>query len=208
MIVILCKKKTPFKWPNYNFIFIAFLLSVEICFFLSSIQFSNVQGRRENNEDRAAIETVDMVEGAGAGGEVDIWAVMDGHGGQFCADYSIKHFIPSLKKSIQKLKLLTCSLNNSEKLTLYEKHYTTAPKCVRKYLQISESDYDTLKCQSELKRDSSKDESDTNDLSTEKSDTADPEVKKTPSLMSRCQLVMSSRHGEIFWKKSRIKQEV
>ena len=168
-----------------------------------------MQGRRENNEDRAAIETVDMVEGAGAGGEtVDIWAVMDGHGGQFCADYSIKHFIPSLKKSIQKLKLLTCSLNNSEKLTLYEKHYTTAPKCVRKYLQISESDYDTLKCQSELKRDSSKDESDTNDLSAEKSDTADPEVKKNPSLMSRCQLVMSSRHGEIFWKKSRIKQEV
>ena len=167
-----------------------------------------MQGRRENNEDRAAIETVDMVEGAGAGGEVDIWAVMDGHGGQFCADYSIKHFIPSLKKSIQKLKLLTCSLNNSEKLTLYEKHYTTAPNCVRKYLQISESDYDTFKCQSELKRDSSKDESDTNDLSAEKSDTADPEVKKTPSLMSRCQLVMSSRHGEIFWKKSRNKQEV
>ena len=41
-----------------------------------------LQGRRENNEDRAAIETVSMVEGANTGGEVDIWAVMDGHGGQ------------------------------------------------------------------------------------------------------------------------------
>ena len=41
-----------------------------------------LQGRRENNEDRAAIETVSMVEGAHTGTEVDIWAVMDGHGGQ------------------------------------------------------------------------------------------------------------------------------
>ena len=41
-----------------------------------------LQGRRENNEDRAVIETVSMVEGADTGAEVDIWAVMDGHGGQ------------------------------------------------------------------------------------------------------------------------------
>ena len=41
-----------------------------------------LQGRRENNEDRAAIETVSMVEGADTGAEVNIWAVMDGHGGQ------------------------------------------------------------------------------------------------------------------------------
>ena len=40
-----------------------------------------MQGKRENNEDRAVIETVEMVEGAGSGDTVDIWAVMDGHGG-------------------------------------------------------------------------------------------------------------------------------
>lgn len=41
----------------------------------------SMQGKRENNEDRAVIETVEMVEGAGSGDTVDIWAVMDGHGG-------------------------------------------------------------------------------------------------------------------------------
>lgn len=113
---------------------------------------------------------------------------------QFCADYSIKHFIPSLKKSIQMLKLLTSSLNSSEKLALYEKHFNSAPDCVLKYLQIS--DHNTSKSQtplSDLKRDSSKDESDTNERSAEKSDTTDVEVTKTPSMMSRCQIVMSSR---------------
>ena len=110
---------------------------------------------------------------------------------QFCADYSIQHFIPSLKISIQKLKLLTSSLKSSEKLVLYEKHFNSAPDCVLKYLQIS--DPNTSKSQtsaSDLKRDSSKDESDTNDRSAE---TTDVEVTKTPSMMSRCQIVMSSR---------------
>ena len=65
---------------------------------------------------------------------------------------------------------------------------------MRKYLQIP--DYNTSKSQtsqSDLKRDSSKDESDTNDRSAEKSDSTDAELTKTPSLMSRCQIVMSSR---------------
>lgn len=109
----------------------------------------------------------------------------------------MKHFIPSLKSSIQKLKLLTSSLSNEDKLSLYEKHFSTAPKCVRKYLQISDSDYDNIKGknnQSDLKRDSSKDESDGNDLSEEKSENKDQqEETKTPSLISRCQVVMSSR---------------
>ena len=115
---------------------------------------------------------------------------------QFCADYSIKHFIPSLKISVQKLKLLTCSLNSSEKLALYEKHFDIAPKCVLKYLQIS--DFNTSKPQTPTKRDSSKDESDTNERSAEKSDIPDAaEVTKTPSLMSRCQIVMSSRNKSL-----------
>ena len=77
---------------------------------------------------------------------------------------------------------------------MYEKHFNSAPKCVLKYLQIS--DYNTSKPQtspSDLKRDSSKDESDTNERSAEKSDMPDDEVTKTPSLVSRCQIVMTSR---------------
>ena len=42
----------------------------------------SMQGKRDNNEDRAVIETVEMVEGVGQSDTVDIWAVMDGHGGQ------------------------------------------------------------------------------------------------------------------------------
>ena len=41
-----------------------------------------MQGRRDNNEDRAAIENVEMVAGAGTGNTVQLWAVLDGHGGQ------------------------------------------------------------------------------------------------------------------------------
>ena len=117
---------------------------------------------------------------------------------QFCADYSIKHFIPSLKISVQKLKLLTCSLNSNEKLALYEKHFDIAPKCVLKYLQISDLNTSKPQTPSDLKRDSSKDESDTNERSAEKSDIPDAaEVTKTPSLMSRCQIVMSSRNKSL-----------
>merc|ERR1719342_713648 len=156
----------------------------------------SMQGKRENNEDRAVIETVEMVEGAGSGDTVDIWAVMDGHGGHFCAEYTLKHFIPALKISIQKLKLLTCSIDKKQKLALYEKHYNVAPQGVLKYLQISESDYGSLKTkiQSELKRDSSKDESDCSSENTDiKAESNEKEVTRSSSLMSRCQLVMSSR---------------
>ena len=108
----------------------------------------------------------------------------------------MKHFIPALKISIQKLKLLTCSIDKKQKLALYEKHYNVAPQGVLKYLQISESDYGSLKTkiQSELKRDSSKDESDCSSENTDiKAESNEKEVTRSSSLMSRCQLVMSSR---------------
>jgi len=156
----------------------------------------SMQGKRDNNEDRAVIETVEMVEGVGEIDSVDIWAVMDGHGGQFCAEYTLKHFIPALKISIQKLKLLTCSIDKKQKLALYEKHFDIAPQGVLKYLQISESDYGSLKTKnpSELKRDSSKDESDCCSENPDiKAENNEKEVTRSSSLMSRCQLVMSSR---------------
>lgn len=148
-----------------------------------------------------------MPDGANDDGKVHIWAVMDGHGGQvlsirkiyfakmtvfqFCADFSVKHFIPSLVTSVEKLKLLTsCSLDNKDKLELWEKHYKTAPDNVRKYLQISEP---TSASDKQAKRDSSKDDSDANNekIDEKKSD----EVLKggASSIMSRCQLVLSTR---------------
>ena len=64
--------------------------------------------------------------------EVHVWAVMDGHGGQvnvkppvfpcfhfplkFCADYCEEHLVPGLVTAIQKLKLLTSSLDTEKKL--------------------------------------------------------------------------------------------
>ena len=41
----------------------------------------SMQGKRDNNEDRAVIRTVRMLEDIDKT-EVHIWAVMDGHGGQ------------------------------------------------------------------------------------------------------------------------------
>jgi len=160
----------------------------------------SMQGKRDNNEDRAVMETIKMVEGVPGDKhkEVHLWAVMDGHGGQFCADYGVKHLIPSIKLTIQKLKLLTSSIESKDKLKLYEKHFKSAPRSVLKYLQISDSEYDTLKCQNNqsntVKRDSSKDESDCNETSEDKTDNNEEiEDTKSASLMSRCQLVMSPR---------------
>merc|ERR1719192_1253671 len=41
----------------------------------------SMQGKRDNNEDRAVIRTVRTVEDIDQS-EVHVWAVMDGHGGQ------------------------------------------------------------------------------------------------------------------------------
>ena len=43
-----------------------------------------MQGKRDNNEDRAVLRTVRMVEDIDQT-EVHVWAVMDGHGGQVSA---------------------------------------------------------------------------------------------------------------------------
>merc|ERR1712062_229827 len=102
----------------------------------------SMQGKRDNNEDRAVMRTVRMLEDIDKT-EVHVWAVMDGHGGQFCADYCEEHLVPSLVTAIQKLKLLTSSLENNKKLGLYEKHYKEISKGVLKYLQISETEYNS-----------------------------------------------------------------
>ena len=91
--------------------------------------------------------------------------------------------------SVQKLKLLTtCSISNSEKLKIWEKHYKAAPDNVLKYLQVNESDY-----KAEAKRDSSKESDANNDVVDDVNVESKEVTKPSPSIMSQCQLVMSSR---------------
>ena len=148
-----------------------------------------MQGKRDNNEDRAVIRTVRMVEDIDKT-EVHVWAVMDGHGGQFCADYCEDHLVPALVTAIQKLKLLTSSLDNNKKLELYEKHYKEISKGVLKYLQISETEYKSRQrnnSETEIKRESSKDSSDSAEV--------EEEEDKRKSFLSP--LVLSSRNKSL-----------
>ena len=98
--------------------------------------------------------------------------------------------MPGLVTAIQKLKLLTSSLDNKKKLELYEKHYKEISKGVLKYLQISETEYNSRQrnnTEKDIKRESSKDESDSVE--------ADEEEDKRKS--ARSQIVLSSRNKSL-----------
>ena len=64
---------------------------------------------------------------------------------QVCADYASTHLIPSLEKSVQKLKILTSKLIHTEKLKIYEKHFEAASDSVLRYLEISDPEYEEIK---------------------------------------------------------------
>ena len=77
-----------------------------------------------------------------------------------------------------------------EKLKLYEKHFKEASKSILRYLDISDSEYDTSKgkCDSSMNKvDSNATESKSRDASKEKANGPEKEEK------SKCQLVLSSR---------------
>ena len=96
----------------------------------------------------------------------------------------------ALVTAIQKLKLLTSSLDNNKKLELYEKHYKDVSRGVLKYLQISETDYNSRQRNTrdkEIKRESSKDESDSVEL----------EEEEDKRKSSRSQIVLSSRNKSL-----------
>ena len=66
------------------------------------------QGRRPNNEDRAVQLSVSCPGESGSSSPpVHVFAVMDGHGGHFAADYVREHLIAALETRIKQLKLLT-----------------------------------------------------------------------------------------------------
>ena len=110
---------------------------------------------------------------------------------KFCADYCEDHLIPALVTSIQKLKLLTSSLENKKKLEIYEKHYKEVSKGVLKYLQISETEYSETRARTTekgMKRELSREESDSADVEEEEG-----EDKKKSSVS----LVLSSRNKSL-----------
>jgi hypothetical protein len=107
--------------------------------------------------------------------------------------------IPSLEKSVQKLKLLTSNLIKTEKLKIYEKHFETASDSVLRFLEISHSEYE------EIKGKSNKENEGENYVSKEtqnqeeiKENINESEMENESStLISRCQLVLSSRNKPI-----------
>lgn len=112
----------------------------------------STQGLRATNEDRAVTK---KVEGWGQSSDgtiirakddtVHIFAILDGHGGEFSANFAKKYLFDALEKSISKLKLLTSSVTSLEKLKQYEMMIDTeAPKSVLTYLGISDSNYQDL----------------------------------------------------------------
>ena len=98
--------------------------------------------------------------------------------------------MPGLVTAIQKLKLLTSSLDNKKKLELYEKHYKEISKGVLKYLQISETEYNSRQrnnTEKDIKRESSKDES----------DSVEAEEEEDKRKSARSQIVLSSRNKSL-----------
>jgi len=156
----------------------------------------SMQGRRPGNEDRAVIKKVEMVEGINDEDAVHIWAVMDGHGGDFCACYTAAHLIPYLEKTLQKLKLLTSNRGNAEKLRIYEKHFKSVSAGILKYLDISQSEYELITRKDDKKVEeefSLEQENDDNDESKEKSENMD----ETQAQIGNNQPVLSSRNKAI-----------
>lgn len=96
---------------------------------LSSIY--SMQGRRPNNEDRAVHRRVSC-----PGGAVHIFAVLDGHGGHFSADFAKKHLLKSLEERVRQLKLLTSSGSASERLKRYKDEFSPPPDSVLKWLKV------------------------------------------------------------------------
>jgi len=156
----------------------------------------SMQGRRPGNEDRAVIKQVEMVEGVNNGKNVHIWAVMDGHGGDFCASYTAAHLIPYLEKTLQKCKLLTSNQGNAEKLNIYEKHFKSASAGILKYLDISQAEYEQIRRQDDkkvIRETNMQQENDDSDESKEKQEMGDDNGANLASN----QPVLSSRNKSI-----------
>ena len=119
----------------------------------------------------------------------------DGSYSQFCADYASTNLIPSLEKSVQKLKLMTSNLVKAEKLKIYEKHFKAASSSILRYLEISDSDYEDLKGKSK-KVDEREDEKQNQEEIKENINESEKDADSS-SVISRCQLVLSSRNKPI-----------
>lgn len=159
----------------------------------------SLQGRRPNNEDRAVYKKISnpMLGEKTDTNPSHLYAVMDGHGGEFCAEYAKNNLINEFEGAIQRLKILTCEETSEVKLKMYIQHFKEVPDYLLKYLNISKSDYDLL-----LKRKTGEEKQKTPSQSDDKSHENEKDTEhqsdsdKTPPLR-RDSLVLSSREKSI-----------
>merc|ERR1711915_1013134 len=157
----------------------------------------SMQGRRPGNEDRGVIKKVGKIDGLVDEEAVHIWAVMDGHGGHFCADYTANNLISLLESSVQQLKLLTSNLSKTAKLKLYEENFETANDSVLKYLDISRTEYESLSIKSErIESITESNGEDSSNSEVSKENRSAPDSSDEPN-SAKCPLVLSSRNKSI-----------
>lgn len=137
----------------------------------------SMQGRRPNNEDRAVSRAVSL----GTRPPVHVFAVLDGHGGEFAADFAQTHLLSAIETRIHQLKILTGPGSNTERLKQFEEHFQEAPATVLKFLKISKTE------EKEEKKDSSEKENESRESSKEGEEMSDDVRKKCrgPVLGSR-----------------------
>lgn len=100
----------------------------------------SMQGRRPCNEDRAVERTIRT-----GSEKVRIFAVLDGHGGEFSVNFATKHLLDSLERAIHQLKVITSSpTGKRDKILVYEQEFGSVPACVKSYLGVSEAEYRQL----------------------------------------------------------------
>jgi len=172
----------------------------------------SMQGRRPGNEDRAACRTVKT--GLTGSKPVHIFAVMDGHGGEFAVNYANQHLLKSVENSIHQLKTISSGAEWKEKLLYYHQTFGQVPDCVRKYWNISETEYNTIipqpkqktpetKTDSEAGREDAKpDESESTTVATEAADLQlnkndKPAAEEPEKPVSRTSLVLASRQKSL-----------
>ena len=97
------------------------------------------------------------------------------------------------------MKILTSKLVNTEKLKIYEKHFQAASESVLRYLERSDVEYEEMKGKSKkvTERNDDVHKEIQNQEEIKKNMNKSEKEVKSPSLIHRCQLVLSSRKKSI-----------
>ncbi|XP_023327077.1 probable protein phosphatase 2C 49 isoform X2 [Eurytemora carolleeae] len=154
----------------------------------------SLQGRRHGNEDRAVARVVKTVDG-----DVRIFAVMDGHGGEFAADFARKHLIDSVEKKIEQIKYLASTKRKEEKIKYFFKTLGQVPESVKTYLGVTEQEYNRIIPKPRNESSCSENEEKNAGTGNEKSadDKSNMADDVNPEKKSNNQIVLSNRHKSL-----------